>query len=182
VFIVAKPAGAHNPPLPGDALECGESPPLFVSSRLVSLARSPNSATTRTKSATTRLLGLRPRLDLSEPNKAGVSDFFSFSVGATVYHDGASGRFLCLIPGIVVIDGHYTEGTNNADSGIATVWGVAIIYFPTFDPFLVEFTNTFTDGGPGVGAFTLSETSGFFPNYPTDVDTEVVVRGTINIR
>jgi hypothetical protein len=107
----------------------------------------------------------------------------NFSVGGTIYDDGsAKGHFMCLIPGIVVIDGHYTEGSYDSDSGVATVSGVAIIYFPTFDPIPVDFTNTFTEGGPGVGVFTLSETSGFFPNYPEDVDTEVVVRGVINLR
>jgi hypothetical protein len=106
----------------------------------------------------------------------------NFSVGAKIFADGsASGHFTCLIPRIVVIDGQYTEGSFDADTGIATLSGDAIIFFPTFDPILVEFTNTFQAGGPNDGVFTLSETSGFFPSYPTDVDTEVVVKGGIKI-
>ena len=107
----------------------------------------------------------------------------NFAVGLTVNSDGsATGHFTCLIPGIVVVNGHYTEGSYDAKTGIATASGIGILYFPTFDPILVEFTNTFSAGGPGVGVFTLSETSGYFPNYPEDVDTEVVIRGGITIR
>ena len=107
----------------------------------------------------------------------------NFAVGLTVNSDGSAvGHFTCLIPGIVVIDGIYDSGSYDAGTGVATASGIGIIYFPTFDPIPVEFTNTFKAGGPGVGVFTLSETSGYFPNYPTDVDTEVVLRGTITIR
>jgi hypothetical protein len=106
----------------------------------------------------------------------------NFAVGAAIYGDGsANGHFTCLIPGIVEIVGKYTAGSYDAMSGVATLSGTAIIYFPTFDPIPVNFTNTFLEGGPGVGVFTLSEDSGYFPNYPTDVDTEVVVSGKINI-
>lgn len=99
----------------------------------------------------------------------------------------AKGHFTCLIPGIVVVDGHYTNGSYDEDSGVATVWGVGNVYLfplngiPSTETIPVNFTNTFTAGGPGVGVFTLSEDSGYFPNYPTDVDTEVVVNGNIKI-
>lgn len=107
----------------------------------------------------------------------------NFAVGLTIDADGsAKGHFACLIPGIVVIDGHYTDGSYDAETGIVTASGIGIIYFPNADPIVVEFTNTFSAGGPGVGVFTLSETSGYFPNYPEDVDTEVVIRGGIRIR
>lgn len=107
----------------------------------------------------------------------------NFSVALTVYPDGsANGHFNCLVPGIVVINGHYDSATYDPDTGIVTASGVAIEVFPTFDTIVVEFTTTFRAGGPGVGIFTLSETSGFFPNYPEDVDTEVVIRGRISIR
>ena len=109
--------------------------------------------------------------------------FTNFGVGLLIYADGsATGHFTCMIPGIVVIDGHYTAGSYDADTGVATGSGVGIIYFPQFDPIPVLFTNTFTAGGPGVGVFTLSETSGYFPVYPDDVDTEVVSKGNITIR
>jgi hypothetical protein len=108
--------------------------------------------------------------------------FTNFSVGLTVYSDGsAKGHFTCLIPKIVVVDGHYDSATYDSDTGIVTASGIGILYFPTFDPIPVDFTNTFTEGGPGVGVFTLSETSGYFPNYPDDVDTEVVIVGKITI-
>ena len=107
----------------------------------------------------------------------------NFAVGLTGYSDGsATGHFNCLIPGIVVIDGHYDSATVDSGTGIVTASGTGILYFPTFDPIPVDFTNTFTAGGPGVGVFTLSETSGYFPNYPTDVDTEVVLKGNIRIK
>jgi len=109
--------------------------------------------------------------------------FTNFGVGLQIYADGsATGHFTCMIPGIVVIDGHYTEGSYDADTGVATGSGVGIIYFPQFDPIPVLFTTTFQAGGPGEGIFTLSETSGYFPNYPADVDTEVVSKGKITIR
>ena len=107
----------------------------------------------------------------------------NFSVGAKIFEDGsASGHFVCLIPGVLVINGQYTAGSFDTDTGVATLSGDAIIYFVGDEPILVEFTNTFTDGGAGVGGFTLSETSGFFPNYPEDVDTELVIKGRINIQ
>jgi hypothetical protein len=108
--------------------------------------------------------------------------FTNFGVGLQIYADGsATGHFTCMIPGIVVVDGHYTAGSYDADTGVATGSGVGVIYFPQYDPIPVLFTNTFAAGGPGVGVFTLSETSGYFPNYPTDVDTEVVIKGKITI-
>jgi hypothetical protein len=106
----------------------------------------------------------------------------NFAVGLTIHEDGtASGNFTCLVPGIVVIVGDYTAGSYDATTGVATASGNALIVFPTGGQIDVEFTNTFTSGGPGVGVFTLSETSGYFPNYPTDVDTEVVIAGKIKI-
>jgi hypothetical protein len=106
----------------------------------------------------------------------------NFAVGLSMYADGsAEGHFTCLIPGIVVVDGRYDEASYDSDTGIVTASGVGILYFPTFDPIPVLFTNTFIEGGPGVGVFTLSETSGYFPTYPTDVDTEVVIKGKITI-
>ena len=106
----------------------------------------------------------------------------NFSVGAKINADGsASGHFVCLVPGLLVINGHYTAGSYNATTGVATLSGDAIILFANGDDIDVDFTNTFRAGGPEVGVFTLSETSGYFPNYPTDVDTEVVVRGKITI-
>ena len=107
----------------------------------------------------------------------------NFAVGLTVNSDGsATGHFTCLIPGIVVVDGHYDSATYDSGTGVVTASGVGILYFPTFDSIPVDFTNTFKAGGPGVGVFTLSETSGYFPNYPTDVDTEVVLKGNIKIK
>ena len=107
----------------------------------------------------------------------------NFAVGLTAFSDGsATGHFTCLIPGIVVIEGLYAAASYDTDTGVVTASGIGIIYFPKFDPILVEFTNTFSAGGPGVGVFTLSETSGYFPNYPEDVDTEVVIRGRITIK
>ena len=106
----------------------------------------------------------------------------NFSVGLKVNSDGSgTGHFTCLIPAIVVINGQYDAASYDSDTGIVTASGTAVIYFPQFDPIEVDFTNTFKAGGPGVGVFTLSETSGYFPNYPDDVDTEVVIRGMINI-
>ena len=114
------------------------------------------------------------------PTDQGLTTNFGF--GVTIYADGsAKGHFTCLIPGIVVVDGDYLAGSYDEETGVATASGVGILYFPTFDPIPVEFTNTFTDGGPGVGVLTLSETSGYFPSYPTDVDTEVVIKGNITI-
>lgn len=107
----------------------------------------------------------------------------NFGVGATIYSDGtAKGHFTCLIPTIVVVDGQYTQGSYDEESGVATLSGVGILYFPTFEPIPVEFTNTFQAGGAGVGILTLSETSGYFPDYPNDRDTEVVIRGGIVIK
>jgi hypothetical protein len=104
----------------------------------------------------------------------------NFGVGLQLYADGsADGHFMCIIQGIVVVDGHYDSATYDSATGIVTASGVGILYFPQFDPLPVEFTNTFKAGGPGEGIFTLSETSGYFPNYPTDVDTEVVLKGKI---
>jgi len=106
----------------------------------------------------------------------------NFAVGLRVYSDGsAGGHFTCLIPGIVVVDGHYDSATYDSETGIVTASGTGNLYFPRGETIPVDFTNTFQAGGPGVGMFTLSETSGYFPNYPEDVDTEVVIRGNIRI-
>jgi hypothetical protein len=108
--------------------------------------------------------------------------FTNFGVGLTVHSDGtATGHFTCLIPGIVVVDGIYDAATYDSTTGIVTASGIALLVFPSFDPLIVEFTTTFREGGPGVGMFTLSDNSGFFPNYPTDVDTELVSKGQIKI-
>ena len=113
----------------------------------------------------------------------------NFSVGASIYADGsAAGHFTCLVGGFVVINGHYDTGSIDSDTGIVTASGTGIEVFPHgFDgasekvTIPINFTTTFSAGGPGVGIFTLSEDSGFFPNYPDDVDTEVVVVGGIKI-
>ena len=107
----------------------------------------------------------------------------NFSVGLSAYADGtAVGHFTCVVPRIVVVDGYYDSASYDSGTGLVTASGTGILYFPTFDPIPVCFTNTFIEGGPGVGVFTLSETSGFFPNYPNDVDSEVVIKGTIAVR
>jgi len=109
--------------------------------------------------------------------------FTNFGVGLVMYSDGsATGHFTCMIPGIVVVDGLYDSASYDPDTGIVTASGIAREVFPQFDPIIVEFTTTFQAGGPGVGVFTLSDSSGYFPNYPDDVDTEVVIKGGIRIR
>jgi hypothetical protein len=76
----------------------------------------------------------------------------NFAVGLKVHSDGsATGHFTCLIPGIVVIDGSYDAASYDSGTGIVTASGTATIYFPTGDPIPVDFTNTFSAGGPGVG-------------------------------
>jgi hypothetical protein len=106
----------------------------------------------------------------------------NFGVGLTAYDDGtAEGHFTCLIPGIVVVDGHYDSAVYDEDTGIVTASGSGVLYFPSFEPLPVDFTNTFKAGGPGVGVFTLYETSGYF-DVPPFIDTEIVIKGNITIR
>src|SRR5262249_12686954 len=87
----------------------------------------------------------------------GIGLFTNFGVGLIVYADGsATGHFTCMIPGIVVVDGHYDSASYDPDTGIVTASGVARNVFPQFGVIVSNFTNTFQAGGPGVGVFTLT--------------------------
>ena len=116
--------------------------------------------------------------------------FTNFGVGLTAYSDGsAKGHFTCVVPGYVVVEGYYDSATSNPETGIVTASGVALNIFPkgvsgmenTAEIYIVNFTNTFEAGGPGVGMFTLTDDSGFFDVAPF-LDTEVVVKGKITIK
>ncbi len=114
------------------------------------------------------------------PTDMGITT--NFAVGLTVYSDGsAKGHFTCLVPGFVVIVGLYDSASYDEVTGIATASGIGVVKLVNDITIPVCFTNTFKAGGPGVGIFTLSEDSGFFPVYPVDVDTEVVIKGKITI-
>ena len=116
--------------------------------------------------------------------------FTNFGVGLTAYSDGsAKGHFTCVVPGYVVVDGYYDSATLDSDTGIVTASGMALNIFPkgvsgeenTAEIYLVNFSNTFEAGGPGVGMFTLTDDSGFFDIAPF-LDTEVVLKGKITIK
>src|SRR5262249_52751154 len=94
----------------------------------------------------------------------------------------ASGHFTCLIPGIIVVDGQYESGSYDPATGIVTASGTATEVFPSLESITVAFTNTFLAGGVGVGKFTFSDDSGYFPVYPDDFDTELVIEGKITIK
>jgi hypothetical protein len=122
------------------------------------------------------------------PHAFNTTGFTDFSVGVTVYSDGtASGRFVCMIPAIVVVSLEVIAGTVN-DDGSVTVAGLAHGY-DAFIPGPYEnlpVIVTFRAGGPGVGGFDYVDDSGFFDSDGDDVndlfDTEVVRRGVIHIR
>ena len=101
-----------------------------------------------------------------------------FGVGANVYADGSAvGSFMCMIPGVFVIQGQALTGTLNGD-GSVTLQGVGAGY----DLILGErfedcaFEVTLRTGGPGVGGFTYSDCV-----VPPPGDTEIVIRGHILI-
>ncbi len=99
-----------------------------------------------------------------------------FGVGANVYDDGSAvGSFMCMIPGVFVIQGQALTGTLNPD-GSVTLQGVGAGY----DLVLGErfencpFEVTLWTGGPGVGHFLYNDCVVQPPG-----DAETVIRGHI---
>ena len=99
-----------------------------------------------------------------------------FGVGANVYDDGSAvGSFMCMIPGVFVIEGQALTGTLNPD-GSVTLEGVGAGY----DLILGErfedcaFEVTLWTGGPAVGRFLYNDCV-----VPPPGDAETVIRGRI---
>ena len=115
------------------------------------------------------------------PKALYSTGYTEFSVGVTVYDDEtASGRFVCMIPGVVIVSLEVQGGTVNAE-GSVTDWGMA----NGWDSFIpgpyagLTVMVTFRAGGAGVGGFDYVDDSGFFE--PDLFDMEVVRRGMIRI-
>ena len=115
------------------------------------------------------------------PNSVTTSGFTDFSVGVSVYNNGAAqGHFVCAIPAVVTISGDVLTGVVNTD-GSVTVSGLAHGYDHVFQTAFSDlpFTVRFRAGMPGVGGFDYFDGSGYFG--PGQFDTELVRRGMIQI-
>ncbi len=101
-----------------------------------------------------------------------------FGVGANVYDDGsADGSFMCMIPGVFVIEGQALTGTLNPD-GSVTLQGVGAGYDLVFGERFENcpFAVTLWTGGAGVGRFLYNDCVVSPPS-----DAETVIRGHIFI-
>ena len=117
---------------------------------------------------------------LDTPDAVNTTGYTNFSVAATVYSDGATGKFICQVPGVVIIAGDVTDGWVN-DDGSVTITGLAHGYDHFFGMAFTDlpYTATLRAGGPGEGGFDYRDESGFFG--PGQFDTELVRRGMIAI-
>ena len=115
------------------------------------------------------------------PNSVNTSGFTNFSVGLTIYPNGAAhGHFVCGVPAVITISGEVLTGVVNSD-GSVTVSGLAHGYDHVLQSTYTDlpFTARFRAGGPGVGGFDYFDASGFFG--PGQFDTELLRRGMINV-
>ncbi len=118
---------------------------------------------------------------IATPNSVTTSGYTQFSVGVSVYSNGAAqGHFVCMIPAVVTISGDVSAAVVNGD-GSVTVSGLGHGYDHFSQSVFSDlpFTVKLRRGGPGAGGFDYRDESGFFG--PGQFDTEVVRQGMIRI-